>query len=93
MLRDSGECAVPFVDWEVMPPFDGSPDGIFVWFICQTIALKDRFRRESLRDATLRLRTMAVESGFPSAAAETLQSDVTSAEEIDTGGGRFYFFR
>jgi hypothetical protein len=92
-LRDSGECAVPFVDWEVMPPFDGRADGIFVWFICRTAALKDRFRQESLTDATLRLRLMAVASGFPSAAAETLQSAVTSAEDIESGGGRFNFFR
>jgi hypothetical protein len=92
-LRDSAECPVPFVDCEVMSPFDGSPDGIFVWFICDTVALKERFRAEALVSATRRLRTIAMEAGFPAASTETLRSDVTSKEDIEKGGGRFYFFR
>lgn len=92
-LRDSGDCAVPFVDCEVVPPFDGSPDGIFVWFICDSVATKNRFREHALSYATSRLRTVAVEAGFPTASAETLRTDVTSNEEIESGGGRFHFFR
>jgi hypothetical protein len=92
-LRDSEECSVPFVDCEVVPPFDGSPDGIFIWFICETVALKERFRAEALLSATRRLRAIAIEGGFPAAAADTLLSDVTSKEDIEQGGGRFYFFR
>jgi hypothetical protein len=91
-LRDAGEGA-PFVDVEVIPPFDGRPDGIFVWFICETVTLKERFRSESLHDASLQLRALAAEAGFPLEAAVTLRTDVTSTEEIEAGGGRFYFFR
>src|SRR5262249_17981662 len=91
-LRVSGFCAVPFVDKEVIPPFDGSPHGIFVWFICETISQKDEFRMEELSSATRRLKAMAIENGFPVAAAETIQTDVTSLVEIERGGGRFYFF-
>ncbi len=47
-LRDSRECVVPFVDWEVLPPFYGSPDGIFAWFICDNAPTKDRFRADAL---------------------------------------------
>ena len=92
-LRDSGECIVPFVDSEVIPPFDGSPNGIFVWFICDSATTRDEFRARALPYATGRLRTLVVEAGFPAAAAETVRTDVTSNEEIESGGGRFNFFR
>ncbi len=92
-LRRSGACAVPFVDAEVMPPFDGRPNGIFVWFICETEALKRQFREETLSIATERLRYLASEAGFSRSSADSLQTDVTSSEEIEAGGGRFYFFR
>ena len=48
---------------------------------------------EALSAATQRLRSMLVDAGFPAASAESLQSDVTSREEIERGGGKFYFFR
>ena len=92
-LRDSLVCPVPFVDCQIIPPLTGSPDNIGVWFICDTILEKERFRSDALSFATQRLRTMAVEDGFPAASAETLRSDVTSEEDIQRGGGRFYFFR
>ena len=92
-LRDAGTVAVPFVDQEVMPPLDGTPSGIFVWFICDTIARKDQFRADALSGATRALRAMALESGFSPGAADSLRTDVTSLQEIERGGGRFYFFR
>lgn len=48
---------------------------------------------QALVDATRRLCATAVEAGFPREAADTLRTDVTSAEDIETGGGRFAFFR
>jgi O-acetyl-ADP-ribose deacetylase (regulator of RNase III) len=63
------------------------------WFICETEALKRRFREETLSIATERLRHLAREAGFPRSSTDTLQTDVTSSEEIEAGGGRFYFFR
>jgi len=49
--------------------------------------------RQSLRDVTQRLGAVAVEARFSLEAAATLRTDVTSTEEIEAGGGRFYFFR
>jgi hypothetical protein len=92
-LRDSGECVVPFIDCEVLPHFDGRPDDIFAWFICDNSVTKDRFRAHALVDATRRLRTIAVEAGFPKESADTLRTDVTSEDDIQSGGGRFAFFR
>jgi hypothetical protein len=92
-LHDSMESPIPFVDCEIIPPLTGSPDNIFVWFVCDTIATKERFRSAALSAATKRLRVMAVEDGFPVGSAETMRSDVTSEEDIQSGGGRFYFFR
>jgi hypothetical protein len=40
------------------------PDNIFVWFVCDTIATKERFRSGALFAATKRLRVMAVEDGW-----------------------------
>jgi hypothetical protein len=92
-LRESRPTAVPFVDWEVVPRLDERPDGAFVWFICKTSTLRDRFRLKGLPEATDRLRTIAVEKGFPADAAATIRTDATSLEDIEAGGGRFYFFR
>jgi hypothetical protein len=92
-LRDSHVCSVPFVDWEVMPPFDGSPDGVFVWFICSTPSDSGSFRVDALTDATNRLRSLAIDAGLPERSATTLRTDVTSHAEIEAGGGRFHFFR
>jgi hypothetical protein len=55
--------------------------------------LKRQFREETLSIATARLRHLASEAGFPRSSADSLQTDVTSSEEIEAGGGRFYFFR
>ena len=85
--------SVPFTDYEVIPPFDGLPDNMFIWFICTTRSEAERFRRISLDAATARLKKDLIERGFPSAALDSLQSDCVSTEEIDAGGGRFYYFR
>ena len=92
-LRPAAERDIVRVDCKIIPPFGGRPDGIFVWFICDSITTRDRFRADALSDATGRLRALAVEAGFPAASAETLRTDVTSNEEIESGGGRFRFFR
>ena len=92
-LRDMDACSVTFVDYEVIPDFTGSPEKMFVWFICDTRALKLQFRDSALISCSARLRGMALEAGFPETAAASLMTDVTSQEEIEAGGGRFYFFR
>ena len=92
-LREEGACTVPFVDFELIPDFNGSPENMFAWFICDTRASKEQFRESALPGCTEALRAIAVAAGFPGAAAATLRTDVTSHEEIEAGGGRFLFFR
>jgi hypothetical protein len=36
---------------------------------------------------------MAAEAGVPKESADTVETDVTSEEELAAGGGRFAFFR
>jgi len=83
-LRDEGDLV--FVDSEVISQFDGSPNGIFIWFICESAAAKERFREEALSEATRRVRILALKAGMPPSSAETLRSDVTSTEDIIAGG-------
>jgi hypothetical protein len=86
-------CSVAFADYEVIPDFTGSPEGMFVWFICDTRALKLQFRDGALISCSDKLRSMAIAAGFPETAAASLMTDVTSKEDIEAGGGRFAFFR
>jgi hypothetical protein len=82
----------PIVDREIMPHLDGRPDDIFIWFICERAAdvtLAEAHRREL--QAAIQERMVA--HGFPKHAVDTLQSGVTSLEDIEVGGGRFYYFR
>lgn len=81
------------VDAEVIPPFDGSPDGIFVWFICTTRAEVAPFRANALTSSTSKLREALLSAGFPAAAVSSVRTDVTSLEDIEAGGGRFAYFR
>ena len=79
-----------FVDQEVLPNFDGSPKGIFAWFICEHHYAREKF---DLQTATEALRNKLRDAEFPQGAVETLRTGVTSQTEIQAGGGRFYFFR
>lgn len=86
-LRTDG---LGFVDQEVIPNFNGSPDGIFAWFICEHSYAREKF---DLRAATQALRNKLRDAEFPQGAVETLRTGVTSQTEIQAGGGRFSFFR
>lgn len=86
-LRDEG---FRFVDQEVIPNFDGTPNGISAWFICEHYSAREGF---DLQGATEALKNKLRGAGFPQEAVETLQTRVTSQTEIQAGGGRFYFFR
>lgn len=80
------------VDREVIPPFDGRPDDISVFLIVATRAEADVARADLPRlgeRATAGLR----DAGFPVAALDTLEVLATSHEEIEDGGGRFFYFR
>ena len=93
VLRDQPGLPVRFVDFEVLPPFDGAPDNIFVWFICGQRTEAESFRCSCLDDATTLLRAALLREAFPEGAASSLRTGVTSLEEIEAGGGRFYYFR
>lgn len=92
-LLRSQSWSATIVDVEVIPPFDGSPDGIFVWFICARRADVPVHRAKSLPQATSRLRELLTAAGFPASGYSSLQSDFTSVEDIDAAGGRFNYFR
>ena len=79
-----------FVDQEVVPNFDGTPNGIFAWFICEHEGAREEF---DLQLATEALTHKLRDAGFPHGAVEILRTGVTSQAEIQAGGGRFYFFR
>jgi len=79
-----------FVDQEVMPNFDGTPNEMSAWFICEHYAARERFDAESANSA---MNVKLQNAGFPQDGIETLRTRVTSQTEIQAGGGRFYFFR
>ncbi|HET9305928.1 MAG TPA: hypothetical protein VFO46_07885 [Candidatus Sulfotelmatobacter sp.] len=79
-----------FLDQEVIPNFDGDPNGLVAWFICEDHDAKERF---DLRGASEALKKKMRDAGFPPGAVETIRTGVTSQAEIQAGGGRFYFFR
>ena len=86
-LRAEG---LPFVDEEVIPNFDGDPNGLVAWFICEHCSAREKF---DLQTSTEVLKDKMRGAGFPQRAIETLRTRVTSQTEIQAGGGRFYFFR
>jgi len=86
-LRAEG---LPFVDEEVIPNFDGDPNELAAWFICEHDSAKERF---DLQTSTEALKSKMRGAGFPQPAVETLWTGVTSQTEIQAHGGRFYFFR
>ena len=86
-LHDDG---FRFVDQEVIPNFDGTPNGISAWFICEHYYARERF---DLQEATEALKNKLRGAGFPQEGVETLRTRATSQTEIQAGGGRFYFFR
>jgi len=89
-MKELSAEGLPFVDQEVIPNFDGTPNDISAWFICEHYYARERF---DLQAATEALKNKLRETGFPQDALETLQTRMTSQTEIQAGGGRFYFFR
>jgi hypothetical protein len=79
-----------FVDQEVIPNFDGDPNGLFAWFICEHHAAQEKFDLQRANEA---LKNKMRDAGFPQGAVETLRTGVTSQSDIQEGGGRFFFFR
>ena len=83
----------PFVDCEVIPPLDGSAEDMFIWFIVEDRTDVPGFREQGLEFTTTQLREALLRRGYPSDALVSLRSDVTSMDDINAGGGRFYYFR
>ncbi|MBI2812665.1 MAG: hypothetical protein HYX71_00070 [Opitutae bacterium] len=91
--KEQDSSSYPIVDSELLADFSGSPENMFVWFICRTRVDKNIFRDIALREATTALKKRMSEGGFPEEAVSSLKTDVTSEEDIEEGGGRFSFFR
>ncbi len=43
---------VQYVDWQVIPNLNGSPEDMIVWFICDKKINKDNFKKIGLTIAT-----------------------------------------
>jgi hypothetical protein len=69
-----------------MPNFDGSPNGISAWFICEHYGARQGFDAHAATEA---LKKKLLAAGFPQQGVETLQTCVTSQTEIQAGGGPF----
>jgi len=93
VLSQANTLPVSFVDFEIIPPWHGGPNGMGLWFICDTEANRNRFRSEALACATKKVVDSMVSKGFPSNAASTLETNVTSLEDMERVGNRFYYFR
>jgi hypothetical protein len=92
-IQEQQDTSVRFVDFEVIPPFDGNAYNIWVWFICAHSSETAVFRKHHLEEATSELRQRLILREFPKSAAVSLGTNVTSLEEIEERGGRFAYFR
>jgi len=88
----SQSCEPRFVDTEVIPPFDGSPEDIWVWFIVDRSDEIPGFQENCFEDSMVLLKQELRLLGFPENALETLRGNVTSREDIQNAGGRFAYF-
>jgi len=77
---------------EIIPNFDGSPEGLFCWIILPGASEKSTARARSA-EIEVEARRLLAEAGFPETALPSLRFDYTSRPEIDAAGGRFAFFR
>jgi hypothetical protein len=82
----------PVIDCEVLPPFSGSPDGMFLHFICEHSRDVAQMKTNASAPVTS-VKSAMVTHGFPASAVNTLKVFFTSLEDIQKGGGRFAFFR
>ena len=88
-FKDSGHRVV---DREVIPPFDGSPEDMWVCLISST-AEEAQAAREEAPALEERARAVLATRGYPAEALPSFRLYFTSVPEIEAGGGRFYYFR
>jgi hypothetical protein len=91
--RERATSPCPVVDHELIASLAGSPDGMFVWCICRTDEEKRLFQDTEQSRFLAALKKRMIEAGFPGSAVTSVQTRVVSQEEVEAGGGRFYFFR
>ena len=80
------------VDREFIGNLDGKPVDMFIWLICEARCDVETLRANAPEFLDL-YRELLLARGFPREAADTLRTDATSLEDIEAGGGRFYYFR
>jgi hypothetical protein len=95
-LRDHAfdDLGYPIVDVEVIPPFDGSPEDMWVWLIFATPEMAaSASEPDTSSILEERARELLAAREYPADALPSLRLRYTSSPEIEAGGGRFYFFR
>ncbi len=92
LRADFAQHKPPIIDREDIPSFSGDPDGMVIWIICKHSDGVNQLETDKPALTTLLQERMG-HRGFPPAAIESLFVSVTSLQDIESGGGRFYFFR
>jgi hypothetical protein len=81
-------------DVEIIPDFNGTPDGMFGWLIFASRKEAKLARSPRVAAKILaKVRAALVDAGFLQHSAGSFQIGFTSLPEIEAGGGRFGFFR
>ena len=80
------------VDKEVIPPFTGEPGDNWIHLICERA---DDVAAAKEREPVFRewLTGCLASRGYPANSLPSLKLSFTSLEDIEAGGGRFYYFR
>jgi len=86
------DLGVSIVDVELIPNFNGSPEGLFCWFILGTEREKLTAKSRA-SEIEAEARRLLAQVGFPAVAIPSFKFGYTCQPEIDAGGGRFAFFR
>jgi len=84
----------PVVSFRHVGPLDPTPDDRTIWFVVPDRAALRRAEAEGLAGRLLvETRTELERRGYPASGRATLAVRLTSQEDIDAGGGSFYYFR
>jgi hypothetical protein len=84
--------APDIIDIELLPHLDGRAEDMAIWYICEK-RKNVRVLRRRLKVVHQTLLNAIKDKGFPQSALDTFHVNCTSLQDIERGGGRFYYFR